>query len=165
MKKKQIEISIHTLRVEGDSGIFGSNIAVKRFQSTPSAWRVTVTPCTFVKPPSISIHTLRVEGDPQPACSAQYGTISIHTLRVEGDDRDFRRQHAAGISIHTLRVEGDEDGKLLGFEDYVFQSTPSAWRVTSISTSTRRTPIFQSTPSAWRVTAKAHKKAARFCSK
>ena len=70
------------------------------------------------------------------------------------------------ISIHTLRVEGDltEEDNLICI--LAFQSTPSAWRVTL-----RRFPlnnydvIFQSTPSAWRVTAKAHKKAARFCSK
>ena len=47
------------------------------------------------------------------------------------------------ISIHTLRVEGD-----------LALLIPGACE-----------PLFQSTPSAWRVTAKAHKKAARFCSK
>ena len=47
----------------------------------------------------------------------------------------------------------------------LFQSTPSAWRVTSAEHYTLKFFKFQSTPSAWRVTAKAHKKAAHFCSK
>ena len=71
-------------------------------------------------------------------------SISIHTLRMEGDYvfvtffiNPFK------ISIHTLRMEGDILFSFLFFIPYIFQSTPSAWRVT----------------------AKAHKKTARFCSK
>ena len=60
-------ISIHTLRVEGDTGVNHSQ-------------RTTI----------ISIHTLRVEGDdffPEGADSEE--PISIHTLRVEGDSWTF----------------------------------------------------------------------------
>ena len=57
------EISIHTLRVEGDPT-----------NTVP----VAVT--------AISIHTLRVEGDSRVMYKADKPrTISIHTLRVEGD--------------------------------------------------------------------------------
>ena len=35
-------ISIHTLRVEGDMGFAKPCLATIRFQSTPSAWRVTI---------------------------------------------------------------------------------------------------------------------------
>ena len=59
-----IKISIHTLRVEGDSLLlFGYVLCV------------------------ISIHTLRVEGDCQDKSIYGRGVIyiSIHTLRVEGD--------------------------------------------------------------------------------
>ena len=55
-------ISIHTLRVEGDT-------AVQVLQLGRG----------------ISIHTLRVEGDDCGAAGDYAATISIHTLRVEGD--------------------------------------------------------------------------------
>ena len=56
------EISIHSLRVEGD--------------------------CTFHAEfchAQISIHSLRVEGDMQRMVQAMATVISIHSLRVEGD--------------------------------------------------------------------------------
>ena len=59
----RFEISIHALRVEGDS------------------MREVVT----LKEYYISIHALRVEGDCSPECLAKYRLISIHALRVEGD--------------------------------------------------------------------------------
>ena len=34
-------ISIHTLRVEGDNASSTNRLAFRQFQSTPSAWRVT----------------------------------------------------------------------------------------------------------------------------
>ncbi len=56
-------ISIHTLRVEGDSGV------LLRERNT-----------------QISIHTLRVEGDEEEfEFDDDVTNISIHTLRVEGD--------------------------------------------------------------------------------
>ncbi len=57
-----IDISIHTLRVEGD--FFRNELR------------------TVIK---ISIHTLRVEGDLDIDGSKLTLLISIHTLRVEGD--------------------------------------------------------------------------------
>ena len=61
-----------------------------RFQSTPSAWRVTDNLNQVFQPFSISIHTLRVEGDSsRSALIAGSKQISIHTLRVEGDNRYF----------------------------------------------------------------------------
>ena len=61
---KMLEISIHALRVEGDS-LFNLNV-----------W------CKY----KISIHALRVEGDLVGGLvkKPRY-TISIHALRVEGD--------------------------------------------------------------------------------
>ena len=84
---------------------FGSS----QFQSTPSAWRVTIFRLFVPGKLRISIHTLRVEGDVLVALVTRRSTqISIHTLRVEGDSRSARASLArAGISIHTLRVEGD----------------------------------------------------------
>ena len=62
--------------------------------------------------------------------------ISIHTLRVEGDEElDARRDEVRQISIHTLRVEGDNDFVMAVLLQSIFQSTPSAWRVTCPSPS------------------------------
>ena len=59
---KQNYASIHTLRVEGDSTLICS-LKLLKFQSTPSAWRVTRCGKMTKKYDWISIHTLRVEGD------------------------------------------------------------------------------------------------------
>ena len=84
--KFHLDISIHALRVEGDS-----------------YWYRSSSRCT------ISIHALRVEGDRTYAnflcsCAAYFyprppggGRLSIHTAPA--------RSHK--ISIHALRVEGD----------------------------------------------------------
>ena len=80
------KISIHTLRVEGDSCAKTGHMSV---------W--------------ISIHTLRVEGDFQILKQKfSQRNISIHTLRVEGDlSCVWTCVTMLPISIHTLRVEGD----------------------------------------------------------
>ena len=59
----RFEISIHALRVEGDS------------------MREVVT----LKEYYISIHALRVEGDSDRRSATVFLQISIHALRVEGD--------------------------------------------------------------------------------
>ena len=58
------DISIHTLRVEGDVNTFFMPFVIFLFQSTPSVWRVTAFARILFKTSIISIHTLRVEGDP-----------------------------------------------------------------------------------------------------
>ena len=102
-------ISIHALRVEGDT-----------------AFRAA-----FILSFKISIHALRVEGDglfrrnsfllsryfyPRPPCGGRLKStsdiltckkISIHALRVEGDFDRTDVFNAVLISIHALRVEGD----------------------------------------------------------
>ena len=125
------QISIHTLRVEGDSRRSSPSKPHLRFQSTPSAWRVTDLLLHPLRQRCISIHTLRVEGDPvQVVLLWGIGLISIHTLRVEGDHRAIQLDGLCGISIHTLRVEGDGIDRSRTIWYVEFQSTPSAWRVT-----------------------------------
>ena len=85
-----VPISIHTLRMEGDLLIRALTKKEDRFQSTPSAWRVTSA---------------------QRLGSAQW-RISIHTLRMEGDDGGYMYHIHMEISIHTLRVEGDRTGSI-----------------------------------------------------
>ena len=61
----QFNISIHSLRVEGDL-------------AKPGGYRCQAC---------ISIHSLRVEGDGRAKARARGSGISIHSLRVEGDSR------------------------------------------------------------------------------
>ena len=130
----RIPISIHALRVEGDTSLFAVWFAKINFYprppgggrrfyafidsvefvflSTPSGWRAT----SFIVPVLLLIQT-----------------ISIHALRVEGDQAfPPTWSTASGISIHALRVEGDIVKLLLVFyARAVFLSTPSGWRATS----------------------------------
>ena len=57
------QISIHSLRMEGDRYSQSSCFGVERFQSTPSAWRETTVLSCWYRLISISIHSLRMEGD------------------------------------------------------------------------------------------------------
>ena len=55
---------------------------------------------------------------------------SIHTLRMEGDSKLKKQVIETDISIHTLRMEGDRYHPPHQRTSKIFQSTPSAWRVT-----------------------------------
>ena len=78
--------------------------------------------------------------------------ISIHTLRVEGDllqfvsnlDNYHFNPHppCGGWQIHLFRFVAV----------FLFQSTPSVWRVTNLACNFLWQHRFQSTPSVWRVT-------------
>ena len=57
------DISIHSLRVEGDRAAGCPAKLHDRFQSTPSVWRETGSAYRRTHHPNISIHSLRVEGD------------------------------------------------------------------------------------------------------
>ena len=103
------DISIHTLRMEGDAGIGRFYSSVHKFQSTPSAWRVTLRPH----------HSYGQDRQFQSTPSAWRVTISAILVIV-----------FAVISIHTLRMEGDAKSLQVSPWQRSFQSTPSAWRVT-----------------------------------
>ena len=64
----------------------------------------------------------------------------------------IRRMMRMGISIHSLRMEGDTMRLYASSMETPFQSTPSAWRETSVLYSRSPNLEFQSTPSAWRET-------------
>ena len=81
----KMQISIHALREEGDSGTHRPSLKKE-----------------------ISIHALREEGDARfaRACACTV-IISIHALREEGDKSNGRHEKSGVISIHALREEGD----------------------------------------------------------
>ena len=128
-----VVISIHSLRMEGDMlrrlypnpflyfnplpphggrpFTTQNNGHDTVFQSTPSAWRETYRYYALEVIFYISIHSLRMEGDPLLACrSFQCIPISIHSLRMEGD-------YFSARSVGIVKS---------------FQSTPSAWRETTL---------------------------------
>ena len=127
---KRMSISIHALRVEGDTLFIAffpsaenfyprppgggrqpwSRIVSpsSKFLSTPSGWRATdylihdTETCKFLSTPS-GWRATAVCTQNRPALE-----ISIHALRVEGDScLRNSPQLASCISIHALRVEGD----------------------------------------------------------
>ena len=124
----------------------------------------------------ISIHSLRMEGDtrisipylanghfnPLPPHGGRHSTVVLPAPR-------------SAISIHSLRMEGDRSPSNCDIAQWIFQSTPSAWRetvhfLTSCAAPRHFNPLpphggrldlschppsfklFQSTPSAWRET-------------
>ena len=105
------DISIHSLRMEGDIYNFDNVFCVELFQSTPSAWRETWCYRKVDKGRHgrvISIHSLRMEGDRQRQRLYLLHVISIHSLRMEGDPDLYAQLIAEiDISIHSLRMEGD----------------------------------------------------------
>ena len=103
------KISIHALRVEGDSRNLRTSQAIFVFLSTPSGWRATryllprvAVECPFLSTPS----GWRATRESQQRQNA--GFISIHALRVEGDHIFDFEFPIFDISIHALRVEGDQ---------------------------------------------------------
>ena len=148
-------ISIHALRVEGDTPSLVSIKIFKGFLSTPSGWRATFVHIKFLR---------------------SFYSISIHALRVEGDGRQMDDLILLiSISIHALRVEGDYAYGLRKVKNMEFLSTPSGWRATVDTlcppieetdfyprppgggrlvpdTVLYNAMIFLSTPSGWRAT-------------
>ena len=176
-----IDISIHSLRMEGDRRRYGHRPTYTTFQSTPSAWRETCRMGRKYAQQGISIHSLRMEGDPAGKRSCRILAISIHSLRMEGDPAQTHTGMIGG-NFNPLPPHGGRLGTVSVLRiRFPFQSTPSAWRETygfmlfsrgrDISIHSLRMEgdmrrcrrfqpgLFQSTPSAWRETAKLHRKA------
>ena len=124
------DISIHSLRMEGDSKENIVSSPFRKFQSTPSAWRETLLLPFFLfsrshfnpLPPHggrpVLTSILRSNPAFQSTPSAWRETeivptlrlskyISIHSLRMEGDVSFLLRFQSMCISIHSLRMEGD----------------------------------------------------------
>ena len=132
-------ISIHSLRMEGDSVLSQSWFASLPFQSTPSAWRETMLLLVWSSRSSpISIHSLRMEGD-QTASAIILARRHFNPLPPHGGrrHRTYRRMRGKKY-FNPLPPHG---GRL-------FQQPIDLYP-----------NIFQSTPSAWRETAKLHRKA------
>ena len=143
----ELDISIHSLRMEGDLLYLCMSLQFLQFQSTPSAWRETVVGVPAGGAYAISIHSLRMEGDQNAAFSLNiqsyfnplpphggrpgfsvahrpHGEISIHSLRMEGDGIIANKKEYQGISIHSLRMEGDLVQRELYTDNHHFNPLP-----------------------------------------
>ena len=109
--QEEHNISIHSLRMEGDLGGWRSPCACSPFQSTPSAWRET-----------------KVAAYVSIICR-YFNPLPPHGGRLHA--ADFIEVMLT-ISIHSLRMEGDKTTNALLLGMVLFQSTPSAWRETVI---------------------------------
>ena len=147
-------ISIHSLRMEGDNTIHSHNITAPEFQSTPSAWRETRKELPLCRQHYfISIHSLRMEGDqvrqrriqarthfnPLPPHGGRRVLTQWQKHRVLFQSTPSAWRETAplssvsariSISIHSLRMEGDFKRIFFSSLLFIFQSTPSAWRET-----------------------------------
>ena len=154
ISRRRPDISIHSLRVEGDYSFPIRNIIIginfnplpphggRRFLHLPSSSPPHFNPLpphggrhgtekSYDVDPYISIHSLRMEGDrPVQRLFPGYPGISIHSLRMEGDRHMLPRLRHALISIHSLRMEEDLVFLYILIHREKFQSTPSAWRET-----------------------------------
>ena len=102
-------ISIHSLRMEGDECTFSSMPSSSTFQSTPSAWRETLPASSL----SVCIR------------------ISIHSLRMEGDNREQFLLHRRSSFQSTPSAWRETKYYEEQTAELEFQSTPSAWRETT----------------------------------
>ena len=126
-----VDISIHSLRMEGDlltaqccrnpehfnplpphGGRHNRQRGTKKmkiFQSTPSAWRETHCTASQIAHKEFQSTPSAWRETTEMAELREYiAHISIHSLRMEGDHkRHMWKRWSCCISIHSLRMEGD----------------------------------------------------------
>ena len=110
-KKQEVDISIHSLRMEGDKDLEVSELRPSYFNPLPPHGG---RPFFFYIPVYghfISIHSLRMEGD-YPVAFFVYVVIVFQSTPSAWRETSTRFAHFANKS---------------------FQSTPSAWRETTVS--------------------------------
>ena len=161
--------------MEGDKNDGWEELSTALFQSTPSAWRETITAANIAMDEAISIHSLRMEGDPRtrygqspdshfnplPPHGGRHGTRNspmmqyyFNPLPPHGGRRkyDFGENADITISIHSLRMEGDQSGVRTARAASHFNPLPPhggrQFNIFDCCTCFQ----FQSTPSAWRET-------------
>ena len=124
------EISIHSLRMEGDYSDFKNFANLSNFNPLPP-------------------HGGRLRNPQHHVSTLHFNPLPPHGGRQLRNNY-HPRSHA--ISIHSLRMEGDVASVVVLPIVCAFQSTPSAWRETWYSYAMSEAEAFQSTPSAWRET-------------
>ena len=124
-------ISIHALRVEGDSAGRFSRRKRFLFLSTPSGWRATRT-SGHARPAGFYFYP-RPPGGGRPSSTRDCQSLKNFYPRPPGGGR------------RSFRGSQDRRGRFL--------STPSGWRATALNVMVCMIILFLSTPSGWRATA------------
>ena len=148
------QISIHSLRMEGDTIVNTALVEYMIFQSTPSAWRETggtlcgaIMPIVFQSTPSAwretrtaaGLHSDLLHFNPLPPHGGRPKAYNVRwrNTRFQSTPSAWRetytiyKNHSVShISIHSLRMEGDATASCVNAVTSTFQSTPSAWRET-----------------------------------
>ena len=150
---EMIDISIHSLRMEGDALDSVEYRQAFIFQSTPSAWRETGEEVVKYVRKSISIHSLRMEGDLVTVYLSLYVIIFQSTPSAWRETYISQGRQKGKNYFNPLPPHGGRHAtNTTDHNGRKFQSTPSAWRETFRSLQKSISWIFQSTPSAWRET-------------
>ena len=161
-------ISIHSLRMEGDSTKIGGFSSSVEFQSTPSAWRETMLWKTSLTRTGISIHSLRMEGDyvsgdvdlewvenfnplpphggrPTPETRWRQKKRHFNPLPPHGGrrGRQLYNVHPAKISIHSLRMEGDSKTAQESVFHFAYPCTILQKRMQKTTFCTRKNGFFR----------------------
>ena len=191
-------ISIHSLRMEGDSTLVTHVKVYFIFQSTPSAWRETClpvaipililfqsTPSAWRETAAIMQHVDRcLNFNPLPPHGGRHQRLNdlrqcinyFNPLPPHGGRPHYRQPRRRSDYFNPLPPHGGRPvSPISTIFDFLFQSTPSAWRETSgaVPADDLRqhfnplpphggrlynfdnvfcVELFQSTPSAWRET-------------
>ena len=138
-------ISIHSLRMEGDiySGL--EEITFEEFQSTPSAWRETLTDRESDNENYISIHSLRMEGDCVVRVTAENRALFQSTPSAwrETYEYDVNFYSTDIISIHSLRMEGDSKTAQESVFHFAYPCTILQKRMQKTTFCTRKNGFFR----------------------
>ena len=146
------DISIHSLRMEGDFFTFWNQSSNTHFNplpphgGRPTAFCVNVVTSTFQSTPSTRRETQLAVHDTQAL------VISIHSLHTEGDTLATICQRNLCISIHSLHTEGDNVRKYDLFEVVYFNPLPPHGGRLAVHMQLTIRDLFQSTPSTRRET-------------
>ena len=151
---RNVDISIHALREEGDLSVLDTSVTATVFLSTPSARRATISNkagvlngCLFLSTPSARRAT-------RESSPVRYRKRYFYPRPPRGGRPDLQGNAfcAAGISIHALREEGDPRAIFApSTADYFYPRPPRGGR-RSGSAARRSARQFLSTPSARRAT-------------
>ena len=128
--RKERDISIHSLRMEGDKNFLSMTSCNCIFQSTPSAWRETQERCQIVFP-AMDFNPLPPHGGrPFPSMVVIYNGY-FNPLPPHGGRLIILSNY---LLLHYFNPLPPHGGRLYAKQltcgKIAFQSTPSAWRET-----------------------------------
>ena len=124
-------ISIHSLRMEGDCGLWLLVGHHKDFNPLPPHGGRRVEKRNYNQSKNISIHSLRMEGDQQRSIHFPTTFPNFNPLPPHGGRHFQQGQRLEDFHFNPLPPHGGRlRRRLYHLQPLLFQSTPSAWRET-----------------------------------